>query len=349
LKIENLLQLHTLTNLQELHLSVVDCYAIGLNRFPGLAFPATLSKLVLLSLVDAGVLSLVPTRLQHLELVCDVEGPAEGPGALLSCLARLTHLTVLILQPWNTLEWPHAGPAYAALTASSDLVQLELVDPDCLNEVVWPHVFPATHKLPHLTSLVVHEAVNLDELDGRLNWDDADLASLVSCCPSLRAVGSIALRDGWCAIELRKLTALTRLHVHCDLTGSCCGLGEFARGLATVKQLQDLELQAVQSKDCEPDLASLLPLTRLTALTRFVFDLKVDAVESDMSGDEYGKPFGGDDDDDFHLELTSTQVSQEAILQYRTVQYSTACTVAVQNSAVQYGVVPYTGQRAVDS
>ena len=63
--------------------------------------------------------------------------------------------------------------------------------------------------------------------------------------------------------RMRKLTALTNLSVYYDLT-SPESFGESVRGLAAVTQLRRLKLVHVSQKI---HAASLLPLTRLTALT----------------------------------------------------------------------------------
>ena len=78
LSVDNLLQLDGLTNLQELHLSAAlkRGTAVGPSTVPGLSFPSFLQKLVLVSLVEAGVLSLVPTGLLELRVPCRVEGLA---------------------------------------------------------------------------------------------------------------------------------------------------------------------------------------------------------------------------------------------------------------------------------
>jgi hypothetical protein len=74
----------------------------------------------------------------------------------------------------------------------------------------------------------------------------------------------LSLQPGAHVAELRKLTALTRLHVyHPD---GAKGFEESVRGLAAVSQLLDLELR----HDIPHfKVASLLPLTALTVLTHF--------------------------------------------------------------------------------
>jgi hypothetical protein len=127
LSVQNLLELAALPSLYELHLHVAGDGAVGPDSVPALAFPASVKKLVLLSPVEAGLLSLVPAGLQDLRVECGVEGLVEGPGSLLSCITRFTHLTQLSIlpNPVSALMWPPAGPAYSALTASSNLAALE--------------------------------------------------------------------------------------------------------------------------------------------------------------------------------------------------------------------------------
>lgn len=98
--------------------------AVGPSSVPGLVFPASLKTLVLLSPVEAGLLSLVPTGLQDLRIKCDVEGPAEGPGSCSSGVARLQHLTQLYIDPYRDMSWPPTGPAYSALTAAATCIVL---------------------------------------------------------------------------------------------------------------------------------------------------------------------------------------------------------------------------------
>jgi hypothetical protein len=146
LSVENLLQLGGLISLQELHLVVAGDTVIGPSSVPGLVFPTSLQKLELGSSVEAGILSLVPTRLQELQLVGEIEGPAEGPGSLLSCMPRLQHLTRLNVR--GHCAWAPLGPIYSALTASSNLMHLELSRTLCPGGI-GPFVFPAGRQLRH--------------------------------------------------------------------------------------------------------------------------------------------------------------------------------------------------------
>jgi hypothetical protein len=118
LSAENLAQLGALTKLKELELSADIPYGpVGPSTVPGLAFPPSLTKLVLVmgNEVEAGILSLVPTGLQHLAVECDVVGPAEGPGSFLSGMARMSCLTHLDLTPPKPVDLPPAGPAMQLL------------------------------------------------------------------------------------------------------------------------------------------------------------------------------------------------------------------------------------------
>jgi hypothetical protein len=211
-------QLGTLSALQELHLSAEDptCTTpISPSMVPELPFPASLKTLLLLSRADARLFSTVPAGLQHLQIKCDMDGPADGPESFFACLDQLQQLTCLEVATDSAVSvfWPVVGPAYSALTASSKLLRLEV----CANlpAGVWSHVFPATHSLPHLTHLrlcggtVSHFWVGFGPPFG-----PADLRSLVACCPSLCDIDFITLDTSSAGLhvrELRRLTALSRL------------------------------------------------------------------------------------------------------------------------------------------
>ena len=264
LSANNLLQLGRLPKLQELEFLASDD-GVGPSSMPDFAFPASLTKLGMWSPVEAGVLSLVPKGLQALQVGCDVQSPAEGPASLLHCVAPLHELTWLSLLPHGDgMEWPPAGPAYSAITASTGLVELELV----VNQLppgVWPYVFPSSHKLPHLTCLNLDGDDILDygvagTSDASQRWGAADLSSLVSCCPSLCTIHTLALQPGLHVSELQKLTALTRLSVCWYSTD----VAECMMGLAAVTQLQSVTINLDIPRI---PVASLLPLTSLTALT----------------------------------------------------------------------------------
>jgi hypothetical protein len=278
LSVENLLQLGTLTSLQDLWLRVCDSagdVAIGPSSVPGLKFPASLKTLLLLSPVEAGLLSCVPTGLESLKVADHVEGPAEGPSSFLSCIAQLQHLTKLDLALLT--YWIPASPAYLALTSSSNLVEL-LLSFSC-PKGVWQFVFPAARKIPHLTYLYLGDR---DEFDGNggagdavaPSWSAADLSSLVSCCPGLRDIECLHLQPEphAHASELQQLTALQSLTRLCVCYGPevhPLTLKSSMDGLTAVKQLRDLLVIALGD---EFTYAYLLPLTRLAALTALRVD-----------------------------------------------------------------------------
>ena len=274
LSIENVAQLVGLTSLQELHLSarqegiLSEEPAVGLSSIPGLVLPASLTKLVLSSPVEAGILSAAPAGLQDLQVGCTVEGPPAGPDSFLSCMARLQSLTRLSIEPVS-LALPPPGPAYSALTASSSLVQLDLSDIE-LPTGVWSYVFPASCKLLHLTSLLFgawHDNID-DAIVSHPRWSAANLVSLVSRCPSLRCAENLFLQPGLHVSELHKLTALTRvgLYYSSDSEDSC---SEFIKGLAVISQLHSLDMETQRPQLFQVPMASLLPLTSLTTLTHF--------------------------------------------------------------------------------
>jgi hypothetical protein len=289
--VENLMHLGCLTSLQRLELDTVDDTVIGPSTFPGLALPASLKALLLYTPVDAEILSLVPAALQELWVVRPVHGPAEGPKSFLSCMARLQHLTKLVVLQRGGLAWPPPGPAYSALTASSSLVHLEICNQD-LPHGVWPFMFPAARKLPHLTRLVLRELARVDVPDfSSPSWGSADLRNLVSCCPSLCEIEPLFLQHGLHALELQKLTSLASLqvyyaaptqamlqgyHMTCTLDGlKACSM----EGLALVTQLRCLHVRTTQ----EWEASKLVHLANLTNLTRFM--LTVHNSEEDQYGE----------------------------------------------------------------
>jgi hypothetical protein len=275
-------ELGQLTNLLELHLKVDSDVVVGPRSVPTLSFPESLTKLSLLSGVEAGMLSLVPTGLQDLFVKCVVEGPVQGPGSLLSGMARLQQLTSLCIHPYSQLDWPAPGHTYAALTASTNLVVFRLLNamlPGC----VWPFVFPATCKLLHLTCLHVDHLAGYGAPAAPSAWGAADVASLISCCPNLCEIYDIPMQHGRHVSELHKLTALTSLSVQYG-AGSISAFEDSLGALAAVTQIQDLDV-ALDSRDLT--VGALLPLTSLTALTNL---------------------WSSSCDGQWELQLTSTQV-----------------------------------------
>jgi hypothetical protein len=269
LSLENLVQLGSLFNLQTLYFHAGD-EVVGPKSVPGLALPASLRKLVLLSPVEAGLLSQAPIELQVLQLHSEVEGPAEGPGTFLSCMAGLQHLTFLEVSLY--VAWPLPGPAYSALTASSSLVHLD-ISHTC-PEGMWQFIFPATRTLPHLTCLSLGDPddENADPAALSPSWGVAELTSLVSCCPDLCELECLHLPCGLHGAELLKLTALTRLRVSYSPETYDFTTEESMRSLAAVTQLKDLQISPDTTQGFS--YSSILPLTHLTALTSIQVDSK---------------------------------------------------------------------------
>jgi hypothetical protein len=274
LSFENLAQLGGLTNLQELQLDGADDdIAVGPVTVPGMLFPASLTRLCLRLPVEAGILSLVPPNLQDLQVADYVEGPAEGPGSLLSCLSGFQHLVELWLDPQD--NWPPAGPAYSGITASSNLVTLHLAQ-NKLPQGVWPHVFPATRKLLHLTSLSFVDYPDVF-LGLPATWTAQDLCCLVGCCPNLRELTGITVEHGWHVSNLNIIIGLTCLDVmYAD--GGEDALQDSLAWLAGVTRLQNLTI-ALASQDVTT--ACLLCLTSLTALTKLSCHLHDEAHEDE--------------------------------------------------------------------
>jgi hypothetical protein len=273
MSVDNLLQLGCLTGLQELHLLGAPGVVIGPSCVPGLAFPASLQQLVIVSTMEAAVLSLVPTGLQRLYVSCKVEAPADGPGSLLYGIARLQHLTELSLECFeraivavsHEALMPPAGAVYSALTASTKLCALDLSGFD-LPQGSWPHIFPVGRLLPNLTSLKL--GIFRDESGTAKLVGATDLSSLVSICPSLCSIDTWYLQPGLHVSELHRLTALTHVDVK-YLSRSYSSCEDGARGLAAVTQLRHLN---VQQCGLGRQTGCLLPLTSLTALTKLVIN-----------------------------------------------------------------------------
>jgi hypothetical protein len=262
LSVENLLQLGGLTNLQVLQMSAPGDIFVGPSSVPGFALPASLNELVLGSPVEAGILSVVPTELQELYIDCELRGPAEGPGSLLHGIASLDHLTRLVVNSPHGLNWPPPGPAYSALTASSNLQALYMYNtrPPA---GVWPYVFPAARILPHLTVLRCFDFAHVGEPDPPSAWGAGDLQHLISCCPNLYVISGIDLQHGQHVCELQELTALTCLDAYYD-SSSLADREETFKGLAALTQLERL---GIAFGDEQLPVAPFLPLTSLTTLT----------------------------------------------------------------------------------
>jgi hypothetical protein len=187
------------------------------------------------------------------------------------------------------LDWPPAGPAYSALTASSKLVRLSTWHAK-LPAGVRPYVFPASHTLPHLTylSLSFEGAVRNAPPSA---WGAADVSSLVACCPNLQMIVDCSVRPGMHVSELHKLTAFTNLHVTYG-PRSVPSIERSVMGLAALTQLRCLTV-SVLSEDLS--VGSLLPLTTLTNLVDLDFtcargdDEDSDSDVSDNDSDSGGR------------------------------------------------------------
>jgi hypothetical protein len=224
LAVDNVAQLGALTNLRDFALRINNSTAapVGPSSVPAFALPVSLTRLELCSAVEAGVLSLVPAGLKDFALVCAVEGAAEAPSLLLSCLARLQHVTRLYLHPEGDLSWPPAGPAYSALTASTNLVELSMGRTYGLPTGMWPHVFPANRCLSQLTRLGLDlpepAAAEPAEFGA---WDAADVSCFVSCCPNVVEIDTLILqREPDLSSRLHDLIALTYCYLLLLLHGS---------------------------------------------------------------------------------------------------------------------------------
>jgi hypothetical protein len=211
---------------------------------PGLVLPASLTRLVLKSPVEAGLLALVPTTLRCLEIEEEARGPAGGSSSFLAGLARLQNLRQLCLGRDNIIDWPPAGPAYSAFTASTHLVSLELLD-NRLPEGVWQYVFPSTLQLPHLSALWLEDGAGWGHAPLPCTWSALDVSRLVSWCPNLCSIDDMPLQHGSHVSELRKLTALTTLAVNYS-SNVMCAFEKSLNGLAAVTQRRELNLQLKQ-------------------------------------------------------------------------------------------------------
>lgn len=190
-----------------------------------------------------------------------MEGPVEGPGSILSGLARLQHLTALTLQPPHRLVWPPPGPSYSALTASTKLRTLHLYETN-FPAGVWLHVFPAGRMLPHMTRLTISDNDHMADIEVPSAWGAVDMSRLVSCCPNLCKVDSIVLQPDLHVSMLQKLAGLTHLAAY-QSSSSSQAMAEALKGLAVITQLRKLEVFLILEQPTE----AMLPLTTLTGLT----------------------------------------------------------------------------------
>jgi hypothetical protein len=125
-------------------------------------------------------------------------------------------------------------------------------------------MFPAAHKLPHLKYLYVNIESDFWGSGSPSEWGSAHVSSLVSCCPNLCLIDELDMQLGPHVSELHKLTALTKLRAMYG-SGDLPACQQSLRGLAALTQLRELSFEF----SAEVTVASLLPLTSLTALTEF--------------------------------------------------------------------------------
>jgi hypothetical protein len=153
---------------------------------------------------------------------------------------------------------------------------------DVLPMGVWPFVFPAARTLPHLTCLCVEFELSFDDPALPGAWGAADVARLVSCCPNLRKIDEIGMHHGSHLSQLHKLSAMTEVDLHYG-AADAPAFEATMQGLAAVAQLQDLDV----NMHCSVvSVAVLLPLTRLTALSRISFTCNVYPEDPDDEIDE---------------------------------------------------------------
>jgi hypothetical protein len=125
-------------------------------------------------------------------------------------------------------------------------------------------MFPATHKLPLLKYLYVNIESEFWGSASPSKWGAAHVSSLVRCCPNLCLIDELDMQLGPHVSELHKLTALTKLRAMYG-SGDLPACQESLRGLAALTQLRELSFEF----SAKVTVASLLPLTSLTALTDF--------------------------------------------------------------------------------
>ena len=170
--------------------------------------------------VEPGVLA-GKTRLQHLHLAqCNIVGGAAGIAQLLCGLQQLQQLTYLnlsySLEAHNhyddRVQDPDSTPpaaAYAALTASSNLQQLDITGA-VLPEGVWQHIFPAGRQRAHLRSLDISHVQHQDGTAAAA----PEGSRLVSCCPGLQSINMQQLQYSEELLDsVQGLSGLHTLHL----------------------------------------------------------------------------------------------------------------------------------------
>lgn len=177
---------------------------------------------------------------------------AAGAAALLLELSQLQQLTQLRLV--QVMWAPAAGQpavAYAALTASSRLRELDLSF-SLVPSDAWQYIFSAdTQTLPDLRSLSIHCC--------QAHITDDDVASIAGCCPGVQELGlKGTLKPDLSLSGLTGFTALTKLSVNHVSSDRAIGV------LAELRGLEDLQMSVQSSIRA----SGLLQLTSLKALYR---------------------------------------------------------------------------------
>lgn len=141
---DGLLQLSSLTDLQKVAITAYRSRcSVSSIKAPGLSSLTALTSTCFRHCqLDPAIMQhstqLQSFKVEDVTLFCDPEDPPAASAMLLSCIARMTHLTTLSLSLTDT-RWTDDITAYKALTASSKLQTL-----------IWQAAFPADRTCPQL-------------------------------------------------------------------------------------------------------------------------------------------------------------------------------------------------------
>ncbi|WIA17849.1 hypothetical protein OEZ85_009355 [Tetradesmus obliquus] len=196
-----------------------------------------------------------------------------SPTMLLDALQSMTQMQHLELH-FSSDIYPledEEMQQYAALTASSQLTCLKLLDDnDGVAYGAAQYMFAAGKQLPklkqlHLGSYAIRWAADNEPLKP---FGEGDIARLAAACPALEHFQAIGAIQGAADIgSLAQLTAVTQMVIGgVEVDGS-----QLAAALLQLQQLRELEITGTPSFGA----ADLVRLTRLTNLRR----LAVDACE----------------------------------------------------------------------
>jgi hypothetical protein len=163
-------------------------------------------------IVEPDALACLPW-VQHLR-VCIGEEEESAVVASVRQLQRLTRLTHLSLSIRG--EAPEestaaaAAAAFSTLTASSQLQHLEVRADDAMPADAWQHILPKGQQLPQLRVLTDGVQVGWFQTGP---WHIPDVTRLVSCCPALRELATMAVLDPQQLALLHNLAGLHQLKV----------------------------------------------------------------------------------------------------------------------------------------